>query len=93
MKKYKTSKYVNVSPEIRVLNADKETRTSIWINGNRLAKQTIYECYWDTWEDAFEYLVISAADRVETCRKNLNNAKEILNKVMLLQPPDSNGDI
>jgi len=57
--KYKADKWGN---DLEVVEIEKETDNSVWVKGRRNAKSNSYEAYFDTIQQAKEW-VISIADR------------------------------
>ena len=55
MKKYKTTKW-NKDP-VEEVEIEKETSIFVWIKGQRHKKETEYHCFFDTREEAFDYLI------------------------------------
>ena len=55
MKKYKTTKW-NKDP-VEKVEIEKETSVFVWIKGRRHKKETEYHGFFDTREEAFDYLI------------------------------------
>jgi len=87
MKKYVTTTWSTVRAEIKEVEVEKETGASVWIGGRRLAKNTSYEQYHDTWERAHAHLMSKAKYRVESCRHDLELANSALGNVKGMKPP------
>ena len=45
---------------IEEVEVDKETDKFVWMGKNRFAKTSSWHKYWDTWEDAYDYLIEKA---------------------------------
>ena len=69
MIKYRTGKFIN-NP-IEAVEVERETDSSVWINGSRNAKHTIYYMYWDTWQEAHEYLMVRVGKKLKSSRRDL----------------------
>lgn len=77
--KYKTTGYNYIpNAEIIKVEIEKETNTSVWIKRRRCAKRTAYDCYFDTWEDAYAYILDLAQKVVISAQCRLDNAKDLL---------------
>lgn len=74
--KFKTSG-INFS-KIDKVEVERETESSVWIGGRRRSKNTDYECYHDTWNDAKCHLIGLAQADVDKYRFRLERAKSIL---------------
>ena len=55
MKKYKTTKW-NKDP-VEEVEIEKETSVFVWIKGRRHKKETEYHYFFNTREEAFDYLI------------------------------------
>ena len=55
MKKYKTTKW-NKDP-VEKVEIEKETSVFVWIKERRYKKETEDHCFFDTREEAFDYLI------------------------------------
>lgn len=83
MLKYRT--YVS-SHKIDAVEVERETDISVWVGNRRRAKLTSYDCYFDTWEEAHEFLVDNAERDVECIRLNLERAKGKLGQIKGMKP-------
>ena len=63
------------------IEVERETASSVWINGNRHGKMTDYHQYWDTFYDAHAYLIANAERAVDSCRLSLERAKGELGNI------------
>tara|TARA_R100001530_G_scaffold13727_7_gene12587 strand:+ start:4882 stop:5085 length:204 start_codon:yes stop_codon:yes gene_type:complete len=66
MKKFKTGSYHD--QKIEEIEIERETGTSIWIDGRRLNKRSGYENYFDTWDDAHAFLLKNATLALDRAR-------------------------
>ena len=55
MKKYRTTNW-DKDP-VEEVEIEKETSVFVWIKGRRHKKETEYHCFFDTREEAFDYLI------------------------------------
>ena len=55
MKKYRTTR-CGKNP-VKEVEIEKETSVFVWIKGRRHKKETEYHCFFDTREEAFDYLI------------------------------------
>ncbi len=86
MKKFKAPSY---SHSIKVVEVERETETSVWINGRRNSKRTQYDNFFDTWGEAFHYLLERAETKLCVAQGRLNWAQDDLRKVKRLTPKDT----
>lgn len=74
-------------PLIDRVECERETESSVWINGTRLAKQSRHARFWDSWEEARAHLMYLAELRVHSARKGLELANAELGNVKGLKKP------
>ena len=55
MKKYRATKWGK--DPVEEVEIEKETSVFVWIKGQRHKKETEYHCFFDTREEAFDYLI------------------------------------
>jgi len=79
MIKYKADRSWN--PKITTIQADKETESSVWINGRMSRKMASCEAYFDTWDGAKAWLLEWAEDNAASARRNLESANAKLGNV------------
>lgn len=60
---------------IGVVEIERETESSVWIDGRRSAKISRYEVYHDSWDQAKEYLMIKAERGLDSARRRLETAQ------------------
>lgn len=53
----------------------KETELSVWDRGHRRSKCCITDAYFDSWEEAKNYLLVDANHDLVTARLSLNRAQ------------------
>lgn len=73
--KYRTRSTI---PEIDMIEVDRETNASVWINGVRRQKDSGYERFHDSWEEAHKSLIEKASRRIETVEMELVRYKQAL---------------
>ena len=67
-------------PSVVVVVIDRESDSSVWIKGRRLAKLSSYESYFDTFQEAKSHLIAYATDEVNKAKARLDYRNEILSK-------------
>jgi len=82
MIKYKTEEWRG-EPSARILKIEfeRETDKCVWIGNNRHLKITENERYFDTWEEAHEYILDLAKDKVNNVKVQLDRAKGLLGNI------------
>lgn len=79
MKMYKTEEWTTDIMEVKYF---KKSEKSVWLSeGNRHVRHTNYVHYWDTWEEAFEYLKDKYTKKITAYERLLMSAKKSLDKV------------
>jgi hypothetical protein len=78
VKKYQTGTWGDL---IRVVEVERETDTSVWINGCCIRKRTGYVSYFDTFLEAKQHLLNIANRSVVSTRLSLIRAKDHYAKV------------
>lgn len=86
MIKYKANSSSWRGEWIESVDVERETDQSVWVNGRRSAKETRYECYFDTWEAAHNHLVVNAISSMESAERRLDSAKDHLAEIQALTP-------
>lgn len=72
--------------DIRVVTIDKETEASVWVGGNRRAKITEYENYFDTWQEAKDCIVANARSELRRAKMRVDRARSKLQSAEKLKP-------
>ena len=85
MIKYQTSKY-RYKVFINAVEVERETDTSVWVEGSRSAKRSSMDNYFDTWTEAHQFLLERAEDSVEIRRDHLALAEKELAEIKNLNP-------
>ena len=72
MTKYKA--YHCSRPEVKRVEVEKETESSVWIKGRREAKETQYSAFFDTFQEAKDFLIDVFEKKAKTVRLQLERA-------------------
>ena len=80
--------YGFIKKEIKVVEVERETDSSIWINGRRNAKASSLEIYHDSWSAAKTYLLNSAKRKVASAESRLKACEEDLKRVEAIKDGD-----
>jgi hypothetical protein len=72
---------------IELVEIEKETEKSIWINGRVHRKTTSYEKYFDTWEEAKDYLMAQTESKISHLSAELEKQKSKLKILLKLEKP------
>ena len=73
MKKYKTGGWGQ--DLIEAVEVEKETDKSVWIDGNRSAKRSGYNNYFDSWGEAHLFLLDKAGRKLDSAKFSLQRAQ------------------
>lgn len=88
MKKYVTeSCRWDVTAKIREVEVERETESSVWINGQRRNKTGGYDIFHDTWESAHAHLLGEAERHALAARRRLEFANGVLGNVKGMKRP------
>lgn len=83
MRKYMTQKYLK--EKIKSVEVERETESSVWVDGRRNAKSGQYANYFDTWLEAKSFLLCEAAADVVNAKSKLDHYKSKLQEIEALQ--------
>jgi hypothetical protein len=83
---------------IEAVQVEKETAQSVWINSwtfkgagtgpaRKHAKRSQYDNYFDTWQEAYQFLLERAISRVLSARRELDLANSHLGNVKGMKAP------
>ena len=81
MIKYRTSGWSEPEAKIKTVRISRETDKSIWINGDRFAKISEWYQFWDTWQEAHNYIVERSEELVRSGRLILDRRKGLLGNI------------
>ncbi len=84
MKKFKVT---TISDQIVEVVVERETEKSVWINGRKSSKRSNYENFFDTWEDAYAFLLGGARKKVISAERTLENATNKYNAILSISNP------
>lgn len=69
-------------PSIQKYECERETESSLWINGDRYLKKTSCDNYFGTWEEAWQYIferasmnIVEAEDYLAECQARLEEIR------------------
>lgn len=86
MKKYRIDAgRHDLSARIDEIEVDRETDSSIWVNGRRLAKFTEWHNHYDTWDKAHTALMERQQSRCESLRRNLGYSEMRLDSIKMMR--------
>lgn len=83
--KYRTVRWD--AAKIQVVEIERETDNSIWINGSRQSKGSSHCRFHDSWEEARDHLMKLAEGKVSSLRNELERARSELGNVKGLKEP------
>lgn len=72
---------------IAPVEVERETKTSVWISGDRKNKRSRWENYYDTWEEAHAALKSQAESVVDNVRVQLANANGKMGNIKGMKEP------
>lgn len=82
MKKYKTAG--NWNAKIEVVECERETDSCVWVRGGfskaerRYNKKSSYDNYFDSFQEAKDFLINTGEAKVKSARRNLEEANSYL---------------
>lgn len=89
MKKYMTERTTwRVAAKITEVEVERETKTSVWINGNRRNKITEWDIFHDSWDAAHAHLMKRAQELANKARRELETANGALGNVKGMKKPE-----
>ena len=80
MKMYMTNKW-DFNDKIEVVEVERKTEKTVWIDGRRHAQLNDYHAYFDTFDEAKTYLLGVAESKLDAARRNLENAQGYMGNV------------
>jgi hypothetical protein len=89
MIKYKAriSNYAFIN-DIDAVECERETESSVFINGRRNLKRSSYDNFYDTWGEAHAALLANAQRLVEQRRKDMARSEASLLAIQAMVKPD-----
>ena len=89
MIKYMTGRTTyEVRARITAVKVERETESSVWVNGNRRAKESESDIFHDTWDDAHAHLLAAAEENAASARRQLERANGALGNVKGMKKPE-----
>jgi hypothetical protein len=82
MLRYKTKGWDN---DIEAVEIERETASSIWINGRRVRKDSCYDRFFDSWELAHDHLLKRCESQIENLKGQLARWKTELKKIKAMK--------
>lgn len=83
--KYKTN---SSKTRVEVVEVTRESVSSIWLGTYRHAKIGSYECYFDTFEAAFDHCMAAAQKNIDLARRRLEFFNGLLGNVKGMKRPE-----
>lgn len=83
--KYKTN---SSKTRVEVVEVTRESASSVWLGTCRHAKTTSYECYFDTFEAAFDACMTAAQSNVDAARRRLEFCNGLLGSIKGMKRPE-----
>jgi len=83
MKKYIANN--GYGKRIRAIEIDKETDSSVWVDGRVRRKYTEFESFFDTFEQAKEWLLLESKARLDQSRRQLEREQSIYGNILGLK--------
>jgi hypothetical protein len=80
-------KYMTWLDEIKKVEVEKETDSSVWAKGKRIAKRARHQSIFDGWEEAKEHLLKEAEASVISARRQLEYANSRYGNIKGMKPP------
>ena len=72
---------------IEEVTVERETESSVWINGRRSAKRSSYDNYFDTWREAHECILLIAKKKLRSAKMRVSAAEDRLAKIDSMVEP------
>lgn len=85
MIKYKADDWLR--QKVDIVECDRETDSSVFVDGKRRAKESAHECYFDSFDEAKAWLLDRAERRVQAARIALQRAQDSLGNIKGLKEP------
>lgn len=78
--KYRTNNFKD-SIEPKEFDITKETDAYFWVGKTKYKKQTTYESFFDTFEEAQQYLIEEADKRIEETKTRIEYSTQVLKRI------------
>jgi len=88
MKKYfaQIQKRWSCQAEIKEIEVERETDSSVWINGRRNAKRSDWGNYYDTWQEAHDALLSRQRTHLSNLEGRFKSAFKVLTDIEAMKP-------
>jgi hypothetical protein len=86
MKKFRASRF---GAKVAEVDVERETESSVWIDGSRTSKRSVHENYFDSWEEARDYLLTMAENDLMSARRKLELAQGRVGNIRGMKKPES----
>jgi hypothetical protein len=73
--------------EIKPVEVERETESSVWISGRRQSKRSSYQNYFDSWEEARAFKIEDCEREVAAARRELEYANSKLGNIKGMKKP------
>lgn len=80
-------KYLTRFEAIKRVECERETESSVYINGRRSSKVSSYERYHDSWAEAHAFLVTKQQYEIDSLRRKLEQANGKLGQLKGMTQP------
>ena len=67
--------------ELKEFDITKETDAYFWVGTKKYKKQTTYESFFDTFEDAQQYLIEEANKRIKETKNRIEYDTQVLKRI------------
>lgn len=78
--KYRTDFWKN-NIEMKEFDITKETDSYFWVGKTKYKKSTNHESFFDTFEDAQQYLIEEAEKRIQETQNRIENDTQLLKRI------------
>ena len=78
------------STTIEVVEVERETESSVWVNGSRRKRSGGRDRYFDEWKDAHEWLIELAQRKLDDAKVALQRAQGRMGNIKGMKPPELN---
>lgn len=85
MKLYRTSTSFWITPDIKEVEVEKYTLSSVWINGRKTARYSNYGNYFGTHEAAKTFLLENATNQLNNAMNTVRQIKKRIEEINALK--------
>jgi len=72
-----------IRPQIEEIEVDRVTDSYVWYDGRRHGRMTEFDCYFETREEAVNYLIKQMKDQINRHRMNIEKIEDRLTEFVL----------